>query len=245
VEAPKPVEKTIEPARTVYPRGSISLVKLNAPSGESAEVQVFTPPGYNGNGTITYPTLYLIGEKVFDPSGWAVDDSASELISKTNMDPVIIVALQPSSATSDSHRRVYADWIVMTVAPAIKASYRVRAWPEGTGIGGVGNDAWTAVAAATHHPKDFGVLMVQAPTPLSTSIAEFQPPRRVFLGGSSEGSEGAGLKELQTNLRGAGLGADRLLGLLDGSKAGDMGAVRKRTQHALAFLYPPQLDSTK
>jgi enterochelin esterase-like enzyme len=241
-EPPKPAPKA-EPARTVYPRGTLAALPLTGPKGGSVEAKVFTPPGYSGQATVTYPVLFVIGDGLFDENVWGLDVVASELISRANMEPVIIVGLPPSGATTEAARREYASWIFSTVAPAVRASYRARAWPETTGIGGVGAEAWTAITAAMHHAGEIGVLLVQEPTP--GTVEEFQPPRRVFAGVNAQGPAAAGVKELQANLRGAGMGPDRLLVLADSNTPEDMPGQRRRMQHALAFLYPPQIDTTK
>jgi hypothetical protein len=243
--APEPVKPApkAEPVRTVYPRGTVNAMTLSGVQGGSVEARVFTPPGYDGNAAVTYPVLYMLGDGLFDENLLGVDVIASELISRTNMEPVILVALPPSRATDDAQRRAYASWVFATAAPAVRSAYRVRAWPETTGIAGVGAEAWTALAAAAHHPGEIGVLMVQEPTP--GAVEEFQPPRRAFVGGHGQGPAASQLKELQANLRGAGMGPDRLLVLADSNAAGDTAGQRKRFQHALAFLFPPQLDGTK
>lgn len=241
-EPPKPAPKA-EPAKTVYPRGTLAALPLSGPRGGSVEAQVFTPPGYDGHATVTYPVLFVIGDRLFDENAWGLDVVASELISRANMEPVIIVALPASGATTEAARREYASWVFSTAAPAVRAGYRASAWPESTGIGGVGAEAWTAVTAAAHHAGEVGVLLVQEPS--AGAVEEFQPPRRVFAGGHAQGPGAAGVKELQANLRGAGLGPDRLLVLSDSNAPEDMPGQRRRMQHALAFLYPPQLDTTK
>jgi enterochelin esterase-like enzyme len=244
---PKPVERPIEPARTTYPRGTLSKLQVSSPQGDgSVEIEVFTPPGYDNPGLAsqTYPVLYLIGQSAFSPDGLALDDAASQLISRGNMDPVIIVALPPSGANRPEQRKAYADWLIMKGSPSISNAYRTARGRTSTGIGGVGQDAWTALAAATYHADSLGVLLFLEPRGSAPPVEEFQPPQRVVLAdaqGSVDGRDA--LNAIEPMLRGAGLGPGRLMTMMSGSNDG--AGTRQRLEHALAFLFPPPVDGTK
>ncbi|HYE62724.1 MAG TPA: hypothetical protein VD997_12080 [Phycisphaerales bacterium] len=249
VEAPKPkpVERPVEPARTTYPRGTLTKVQLPGPAGEGTiEAEVFTPPGYDNPGMAsqTYPTLYLIADRAFMPDGLALDDAASKLMSVGTMDPAIIVALPASGASKPEQRRAYAEWVVTKVAPAVRGAYRTSAGAKATGIGGAGPDAWTALAGATYHAELLGLLLFHDPRGPAPVIEELQPPERVALTdaqGATAGREA--ITALSTTLKGAGLGPGRLLTLVSG--ADDAAGSRQRLEHGLAFLFPPPAEGTK
>lgn len=180
-------------------------------AGQTRDLLVWLPPGYEDarNAAKTYPVLYLHdGQNLFDkpataPGEWGVDETATDLIGKGEMRPVIIVGIPHSgdgrireylpAAALDNVKpegEEHIAWLIHEVMPRVERAFRVATGPENTGIGGSSLGAAIALEAATRYPDRFGLLLAES-LPLRTGKAEAweawiakmnQWPRRVYLG---------------------------------------------------------------
>ncbi|MCC6677698.1 MAG: hypothetical protein IT436_11185 [Phycisphaerales bacterium] len=180
-------------------------------AGQTRDLLVWLPPGYDDprNAARTYPVLYLHdGQNLFDkpataPGEWGVDETATELIGKGEMQPIIIVGIPHSGegrireympvAALDNVKpegEEHIAWLLHEVMPRVERAFRVKTGPESTGIGGSSLGAAIALDAATRYPDRFGLLLAES-LPLRTGKSEAWDawtdnmtawPRRVYLG---------------------------------------------------------------
>lgn len=244
-----------DPRRTVYPRGTVTTISVAPNPGSSAphtNIQVFTPPGYDSAAqpNTEYPVLYLIGDKVFDPEGWAADDIASEYMSKGLVVPAIIVAVPPpapevmrakleQSETVPRHR----NWLNESVISSVSQAFRVSRSKQTTAIGGAGVNAVWASDAQAANPARFGLLLMQGEVGMDReprTAARTDRPIRTY-----EGREADSGRTPADAQHASGLGPDRLLIVYDRGAISDPSIWRTRLPYALAFLFPTEVDSTK
>lgn len=219
--SPPPVEitqTTKPPAPTPTPQvaptsvAGVRTLDVPGPGGtETRTLRVWVPPSYDDrvNATVAYPVLYLFdGQNVFDkpetaPGEWRADETASDLIGKHAMRPIIIVGvphggvsrvLEYLPARAIEGVTPGADdtvaWMLGTVLPAVNGAFRIAAGPENTGIGGSSLGAAAALHAARTHPDRFGIVLAES-LPLRTGDASAWDswletpgtwPNRVYLG---------------------------------------------------------------
>lgn len=170
-------------------------------------------------------------------------------------------ALKDVPVQGDAH----VDWLVNEVKPRVERAFRVRTGPESTGVGGSSLGAAISLHAANRYPEVFGLVLAES-LPLRSGdagawdqwLASMQHwPRRVFLGmgGAETGPEPEkasrnqtyvdAVKALDATLKGAGLGPDRRLLVIDPAATHTEAAWAKRLPQALTFLFPPPLDNSK
>jgi pullulanase len=182
-----------------------------AAAGQVRDLLVWLPPGYDdpADADVRYPVLYLHdGQNLFEktsaiPAEWRVDETATELISRGEMQPVIIVGVPhsgngriseylpvPALENVRPQGEAHVRWLISEVMPRVERAFRVRTGPENTGIGGSSLGAAISLYAAGEHPDIFGFVLAES-LPLRTGKAEVWDgmiasvkawPRRVYLG---------------------------------------------------------------
>ena len=153
------------------PSGSGHLVAYHLPapweggSATQVEVAVYTPPGYDSNGSLKYPTLY---EVPWDFATWEKADdltgALNTLIDSGALPPTIVVSidagrgpyLDSECANSYDGREWYDRFVAQTVVPWVDSHYRTIAAPAGRAIMGMSQGGYCAAILALHHPDVFG-----------------------------------------------------------------------------------------
>lgn len=203
-----------DPYRAITATGTVKRVQVAggaAAPGTLRDLLVWLPPGYSDarNANARYPVLYMHdGQNVFEkhagiPAEWRADETATELIGKGQMSPVIIVAVPhsgvgrnaeylPVEALAGTPPRggEHLHWLVTEVMPRIERGFRVKTGPENTGVGGSSLGAVISLYEAVERPDLFGLVLAES-LPLRTGNAGAwdawlagvkQWPRKVYLG---------------------------------------------------------------
>ena len=174
------------------------------------DLLVWLPPGYNdaANRERTYPVLYMQdGQNLFmqmpaTPAEWGADETADRLIRAGEVQPFIIVGIPHAGASRASEYLpldaipgvsptgdAYVRFVVDEVMPRIERTFRVKAGPEHTAIGGSSLGALIAMHAACTHPDKFGAVLLESPSLALADGAVLRAlegqrtwPKRIYLG---------------------------------------------------------------
>ena len=153
--------------------------------GNSRDVLVYLPPGYDHDQTRRFPVLYLHdGQNVFDTSTsfagaeWGVDETAERLVHAGRVKPLVIVAINHAGAlradefapTRDAHRHAgghanhYARFLVDELKPYIDRTFRTQPDAASTAVGGSSLGGLVTLHIGLEHPGVFGALAVLSPS---------------------------------------------------------------------------------
>ncbi len=153
--------------------------------GNSRDVHVYLPPGYDHNHELRYPVLYLHdGQNVFDTSTsfagqeWGVDETAERLIRAGQVAPLIIVAIDHAGAlradefapTRDAHRAAggdadaYARFVIDELKPYVDRTFRTLPGAGHTALGGSSLGGLVTLHVGLVYPHIFGALAVLSPS---------------------------------------------------------------------------------
>ncbi len=109
---------------------------------------VWLPPGYDNEPAKRYPVLYAHdGQNLFDPAtafagvDWRLDETATRLIKRGRIAPIIIVGLYNTPARLEEYAdtpvgRNYMKLLVEEVKPFIDQTYRTRPERDNTAVMG-------------------------------------------------------------------------------------------------------------
>ena len=156
------------------------------------DVLVYLPLGYRRFSRQRFPVLYLQdGQNVFDAATafsqveWSVDETAQELIRKSLIEPLIIVAIAntgeeriheyaPTRGVIDESAkrkkrsrglaRHYGRFLTEELKPFIDRQYRTRKEPEFTGLGGSSLGGLVTLSVGLWFPEVFRRLIVMSPS---------------------------------------------------------------------------------
>jgi predicted alpha/beta superfamily hydrolase len=154
------------------------LGPLDVPHLRPRRVRVYVPPR---DRHAVSPVLYVFdGQNVFDdePSyagGWHLHNTARSLAKKHGRAPVIvgidhggdarIEELSPWAGERGGGRTdALLDWLTGTLAPRVRAEFRVSAEPREVGIGGSSMGGLAALYAHFRNPETFGLVMSMSPS---------------------------------------------------------------------------------
>jgi len=146
-------------------------------------VSVWLPPGY-AESDDNYPVLYLNdGQNLFDDSKaafgveWQVDETATRLIEKHEIPPVIIVGIWNTPERIDEYTLTkdgrlerggnglnYVRFIVEELKPWIDRTYRTRPEREATMLGGSSLGGLISMEACLQKPDVFGACLAFSPS---------------------------------------------------------------------------------
>lgn len=153
--------------------------------GNSRDVLVWLPPGYDHDADRRYPVLYLHdGQNLFDTSTsfagveWGVDETAERLVHAGRVAPLIIVAINHAGVqradefapTHDAHRQAgghadrYARFIVQELKPYVDRTFRTRPEADQNALGGSSLGGLVTLHIGLEHPQVFGALAVLSPS---------------------------------------------------------------------------------
>ena len=207
--------KSNDPYRKLNVTGDVRRLQVaggaGAAPGAMRDLLVWLPPGYSDvrNAQTRYPVIYLHdGQNVFEqpagvPGEWSADETATSLVTKRMMQPVIIVAVPNSGPGRNSEYMPFAGlsditprgeehvaWLMSEVLPRVEGAFRVKAGPENTCVGGSSLGAVISLYAAAHHPEKFGLVLAES-LPLRSGEAKLWDdftgsihsfPRKIYLG---------------------------------------------------------------
>src|SRR5579862_1071173 len=236
-------------------------------------LRVWLPPQYDGTGATRYPVLYLNdGQNLFEPATafagvhWAVGETASRLIARNKIPPLIVVGIDNTRHRAREYvpyrsqdpkvflakGKCYPDFLRHEVMPLIKKKYPILTGPENTGLGGSSLGGLVTLFTQLAAPGVFGKLLIESPSLFVANhriLDECRQsrswPSRVYLGvgthevGSEESDERTVdyVRELESILRQAGLDKQRLRVWIDEGATHTESAWAARFPEALEFLF--------
>jgi predicted alpha/beta superfamily hydrolase len=240
---------------------------------EDRDVIVYLPPDYNSAADRRYPVLYLHdGQNLFDAATafagneWGLDELAEELISKNEIEPVIIVGIYntgPKRMAEYTHVRDrrgrggrakrYAKLIVEDLKPFIDSEYRTLPDTNNTALGGSSLGGLVTLYLGLHYPGVFGKLIVMSPSVWWANRAILREvrslkkklPQKIWLDiGTCEGSNPEYCVQDARMLRDALIAKgwkldDDFRFLEDEGAAHNEKAWGFRMRDALKFMFPP------
>lgn len=236
--------------------------------GNTREVTVYLPAGYDEREEGSYPVLYMQdGQNLFDAhrayvpgNHWRLQEAADAAIGDRTAEPMIIVGVDHAGpARIDEFTPVvdpkhsgggraadYARFLIEELKPSIDAQFRTRPDAESTGIGGSSLGGLVSLYVALKHPEVFRRVAVMSPSVwwsgraiLGDAEAFDGPPPRLWLDiGGREGLEA--LRDAR-DLRDriAAKGWPYFSYFEDRRADHSERAWARRVRQALEFLFPP------
>jgi esterase/lipase superfamily enzyme len=152
--------------------GHLTFARLPGPwedHSATANVTIYTPPGYSSTGSRRYPVLYE------SPYGFLHWDEATNVVTALNvlidkglMPPVIVVSMSTEggpfedSECADSYdgREWFDTYASQTVVPYIDAHYLTIAEPSARAILGASQGGYCAAALGSRHPEVWATSLV-------------------------------------------------------------------------------------
>jgi predicted alpha/beta superfamily hydrolase len=200
-------------ARASTVTGELLLHQMaSAELGNTRTVRVWLPPGYRepGNEAVRYPVLYMHdGQNCFDAATsfageWRVDETATDLIQRGVIRPVIVVGIDNvGAARSDEYSPIelgsirpgtggkgdaYIRFLETEVMALVNREYRTLTGPENTFMGGSSLGGVITLHAAMSRPGLLGAILVESPSLWvgdgelkKRVLAHKEWPRRVFM----------------------------------------------------------------
>lgn len=148
---------------------------------EARNVDVWLPPGYDGDAGARYPVVYMHdGQNLFDPAtsyagvDWAIDEILTDVIASGAVRPAIVVGIwsvgkaryaeympqKAVPAAADQHDRLssdrYLEFVVGELKPFIDARYRTLPGRDDTFIMGSSMGGLISAYAVSEYPEVFG-----------------------------------------------------------------------------------------
>jgi enterochelin esterase-like enzyme len=131
------------------PHGTVQINfhKASALGGETREVWVYTPPGYETNSAARYPLLYLLHGSNDTPAGWTTVGRANftmdNFLAEKKVREMIIVTPFGHAVPFGSPRELqqkntarFEEYLLKDVIPMIEAKYRIAPGRENRAIAG-------------------------------------------------------------------------------------------------------------
>ncbi|USU05612.1 alpha/beta hydrolase [Sphingomonadaceae bacterium OTU29LAMAA1] len=151
---------------------SPSLTRFKG-KAQAIRAWVLTPPGYDPQARVTYPTIYTAGG--FGATHRSDGQQLSKqwhLMETGALPPMIWVALDFSSPSGTSefadsaNNGPWGEALVGEVIPALEARYRMDARPSGRFLTGHSSGGWFALWTIVRHPELFGGSWATSPDPV-------------------------------------------------------------------------------
>lgn len=220
--------RAVDPYRDIDAVGDVRRLQVRGGGGAAAgmvrDILIWLPPGYDESPDRRYPVLYLHdGQNIFEklpgvPDEWRADETATGLILKGQIEPIIIVGIPhagahrtseylpvPAYGVEEPGGDEYVEFLTREIMPRVERTFRVSTDRADTAIGGASLGAVISLHAATTHPERFGLLLLesialirQPGSPLLEMVESFDPwPERVYIGmGGNEAGTGPEAAEL-------------------------------------------------
>jgi enterochelin esterase-like enzyme len=180
---------------TNVPHGAVTRVYYHSTVvGDDRDYLVYTPPGYDGQGSERYPVLYLLHGYSEGANTWTemgkVNFILDNLISQGKAKAMIVVMplgygdpsiLHPTSGHQSfgelsRNDTKFKTALLAEVMPAVERDYRVKTGAKNTAFAGLSMGGREALYVGVSEPRKFGyvVAMSAAPVPLGDARAEWQ-----------------------------------------------------------------------
>ena len=187
--------------------------------GNTRDVTVYLPPGYDDRDDRRYPVLYMHdGQNLFEPhrafipgQHWRLREAADEAIGARTMSPVIIVGVDnagPSRIDEYTPRHDpaksgggraddYARMLLEELKPLIDSRYRTLGDGANTAVGGSSLGGLLSMYLVAKYPQAFSRAAVMSPSvwwhdrAILRQIDEFTGPQRPRIWLDIGGKEGA------------------------------------------------------
>ena len=142
--------------------------------GNSREMTVFLPPGYNQAANRRYPTLYVNDGQ--DQAALQIRETLANLFQRRQIPPIIVVAVPttadrlqeygtavcPNAQNLGTKAGEYGRFLTTELMPAINQQFRTSQNPAEIGIFGVSLGGLSAFDIGWNHPDLFGVVGVMS-----------------------------------------------------------------------------------
>jgi predicted alpha/beta superfamily hydrolase len=201
---------------------------------------------------------------------WRVGETAKELVAEGKIPPIIVIGIDNTGKNRireyipyrsldprlfGPQGKRYPEFLLQEVMPLIAEHYPVAKGPENTGLGGSSLGGLITLYTGISAPGVFGRLLIESPSLfvagrkiLDDSRKFHEWPYRVYVGmGTQElgnpakdAKTVADARELESILRDAGLGQDRLLVNIESGATHNEAAWAARFPQALEFLFKTQ-----
>ncbi len=154
------------------PRGTIHTRTLRSHAlNQDRNVRVYTPPGYDANGALTYPVI-LFHDGLEYLSLASAQNTLDNLIADQRIAPVIGVFVPPVDRNNEyagSKTAAYETFIVDELMPFIDTQFRTQTDPSARAMTGVSFGGLITTQICYNRPDAFGLA-----APVSPSY--WQPP---------------------------------------------------------------------
>ena len=168
--APTPSPITVTPL-VWSPSGSgqVTIVNLPAPwtggTQKTAQVTIYTPPGYSPSGSQLYPVIYEAPTGLATWSGGTFVAELDSLITSGTMPAAIVVfideagvPISPSECVDSANgQQWFETYVTKTVVGYVDGHYKTIADPSARATMGMSEGGFCAAMLATRHPDLFSV----------------------------------------------------------------------------------------
>lgn len=162
--------------------------------GRSWAFNVYLPTGYDPNGPLRYPVLYLLHGNGADRNEWTqkgrIRRTADALIESGEIPPAIIVMPDAGTSWYVDLKEPLESAFFLELIPVIEKNYRALATRDARLIGGLSMGAYGALRYALKYPEKFHAAALLSPAVYAPEPPENSSARtaRVF---AVPGSDGA------------------------------------------------------
>jgi enterochelin esterase-like enzyme len=150
------------------PHGKVEINYIRSPAleNQTREVRVYTPPGYDANGSTKYPVLYLLHGNNDTAAGWTEVGRANmildNLIAQKKAVPMIIVMpwghATPYGEAQGNNTALFEKYLLDDLIPAIDKTYRTLADREHRALVGLSMGGGQALTIGLTHFDTFSAL---------------------------------------------------------------------------------------
>jgi enterochelin esterase family protein len=169
LEVPGATPEWWEPRDVPHGTVEIQWQRSSVIPGETRQIWVYKPPGYDERARQRYPVLYLLHGSNDTPAGWTMAGCANHildnLLAEKKAVPMIVVMpfghAVPFTAPPEAQRSNTAlmeEYLLKDVAPAIEQKYRVARGRENRAIVGLSMGGGHALHIGLSHLDQFSVV---------------------------------------------------------------------------------------
>src|SRR5262249_36369451 len=131
---------------------------------ERRPLRVYTPPGYDFNGTRCYPVLYLLPGLPGDETNWTdvghIDAVLDRMVAAGQCEPFLVVMPNPDVSTRRYGRKTFEHDLLNDLMPYIEQNYRVRTDAEGNAIAGLSMGGFQSISIGLNYLNKFAWIGV-------------------------------------------------------------------------------------
>ncbi|HWR50184.1 MAG TPA: alpha/beta hydrolase-fold protein [Bryobacteraceae bacterium] len=186
LEVPAGVPELWEPRDVPHGAVEINWQKTKVINGETREIWVYTPPGYEKSRSVRYPVLYLFHGSNDIAGGWTLAGRANlildNLLAEKKLAPMIVVMPYGHAVPYGSPRErqakntaLYEEYVLKDVMPLIESKYRVASGRRNRAIAGLSMGGGQALSIGLAHLDLFsavGAFSAAVPADIETALAD-------------------------------------------------------------------------